>query len=139
MHDISIISADDFSINDLLTEEIPEKYLLDDKGNFCFACTTSGSPLLANDIIKFLFQLTETPSLIFSNENAIIYDLTPVRQKLISYEKMEESYPLWLEETGRENTMNEFGMLIDFRGFSEHGKDRKYTLMIITKRNYKIL
>ena len=63
-----------------------------------------------------------------------ILDLTSLKDRLINLNELESLYPTWLQITGRENTMNEYGMLIDFVGFARTA-NRRYLVMIVSKRS----
>lgn len=84
--EIYMLSADEYAAEELVREEIPDKYLYNDKEE----------PIVASTF----------------------FDHT------------------WIEETGRQNTMDEYGMLLDFIGHVRQNLDRKYLLLVVRSSAY---
>ena len=134
--DVHILATDDYLPEEIVIEDIPEKYLYDEQGNFCLASTVFNSEKAVPQLINFLFQSPQAVTEVYRNMYAYILDLSLHKEKLIDFNYLEQYYPKWLENTGRENTMNEYGMLTDFIGFSKKGSNRKYLLMIISNERH---
>ena len=119
--DVSLISTNDYFPEELVKEEIPDKYLFDDKGELSFASTVFSSEELVYHLLRFLFQGDLQLKEVYRNKNAYVLDLSLYRSRLIDFEYLEENYPVWLKKTGRANTMSEYGVLIDLIGCEKKG------------------
>jgi hypothetical protein len=60
--------------------------------------------------------------------------LSPFKEQVIDFDYLELNYSKWVEETGRGNTMDEYGILIDFIGYTRQSKNKKYLLMVVANR-----
>lgn len=135
--DVSIISTNSYLPEEIVGEEIPESYLYNDKGEFVFASSVLDSEYAVKQLIAFLFPQSDTVHEVYRNDNAYVLDLSPNRDKLIDFDYLEKYYTNWLDNTGRENSMNEYGMLVDFIGFAHKGVDKKHLLMVIASRPHR--
>lgn len=131
--EVSMLPINDYLPEELIRELIPEKYLFNDAGDLLLAATFFSTENTVGQLIEFLFQTKETPREIYRDAENYIFDLSPMKDALIDFNKLESSYPDWLQITGRENTMDEYGMLIDFIGVG-HETQRRHLVMIISKR-----
>lgn len=131
--DVTMIHADNYASVELIQELIPEKYLWDDAGRIIFAATFFNSETTVGHLIEFLFQTKEPAPELYRDANSYILNLSAMKERLLGFEELDLLYPNWLQITGRENTMDEFGMLGDFVGFGR-AQNRRYLLMIITER-----
>jgi hypothetical protein len=132
--EVSMLPVNDYKSAELIRESIPEKYLLDEVGNCILATTFFNTESTIRQLIQFLFQIKEIPQEVYRDANNYILDLTPMKDRLINLNELESFYPTWLQITGRENTMNEYGMLIDFVGFART-ENRCYLVMIVSNRS----
>jgi hypothetical protein len=132
--DVSIISTDSYAPEEIVGEEIPDKYLYNDQGDFVFASAILNSENTVKQLTAFLFPKSQPVNEVYRDDNAYILDLSSIRDNLIDFDYLEKHYANWLENTGRENTMNEYGMLSDFIGFAHKGKDKKHLLIVIASR-----
>lgn len=136
-YDVSIISCDSFVAEEVISPEIPDVYITDGLGNFCFAATIYDSENAAFQLIDFLFQGFHPIHEVYRNECAFILNLTPARHQLIDFDYLEKHYAEWIDRSGRENTMNEYGTLIDFIGFTQRGRNKKYALMVVSNERFQ--
>jgi hypothetical protein len=134
--DVSILSTDEYLPEEIVGQDIPEKYLYDEKGHFCLTATIFDSEKPVQQLIDFLFQGIYQAAEVYRNTNVYILDLSSYRDQLVDVDDIERYYPKWLENTGRENSMNEYGMLIDFAGHIKQGLNRKYLLMIVSNERH---
>ena len=128
-----MLPVNDYTPEDLFQELIPEKYLLDDIGNFILAETSFDTESTVHQLIQFLFQTKELPLEVYRDADNYILDLTPMKNSLISLNELESLYPSWLQMTGRDNTMTEYGILGDFIAFGRTG-NRRYLVMVVCNR-----
>lgn len=135
--DVSILSTNEYLAEELIMEEIPEKYLYNEKGDFLYTATIFDSENTIRHFIGFLFEGNEPSNEVYRDKNTYVLDLSNKRKNLLSFEKLEKLAMNWIEITGRENTMNEYGMLIDFIGHILKGADKKYLLMIVSNERFE--
>jgi len=134
--DVSILSTDEYSPEDIVGELIPEKYIYDEPGEVIFTSTNFNSEETVSQLIKFLFQSPQFVEEVYRNKNAYVLDLSLLRKQLIDFDYLEKFYPKWLEDTGRDTSMNEYGMLIDFIGYAKKGINKKNLLMIVSSERH---
>jgi hypothetical protein len=132
--EVSMLPVNDYAPEELIQELIPEKYLLNDAGDLVLANTFFNAESAIRQLIEFLFQIKEIPQEVYRDTDNYILDLSPIKDKLIHFNDLETLYPNWLQITGRENTMDEYGMLIDFVGFGRI-ENRRNLVMIVSKRS----
>jgi hypothetical protein len=135
--DVSILSANEYLAEEIVLEEIPDKYLYNDQGEFIFASTVLDSENTVAQLLTFLFSGNRPATEVYRDNNYYELDLTSHKDQLIDFDYLDTFYPNWLEVTGRENTMNEYGMLIDFIGSARKGIDKKHLLMVVTDRKQR--
>jgi hypothetical protein len=128
-----MLPVNDYKPEELIQELIPEKYLLNDAGDLVLASTFFDAESAIRQLIEFLFQTKEVPQEVYRDPEIYILDLSPMKGKLIRFSELEALYPNWLQITGRENTMDEYGMLVDFVGFGRT-ENRRNLVMIVSKR-----
>jgi hypothetical protein len=135
--DVSILSTDEFILEEMITEVIPEKYWFNDQGELLITSNTVNSEETVFQLISFLFssffQNNEPIPEMYRDNSNFVLDLSAFRNRLISFDYLEEYYPKWIEDTGRKNTMDEYGMLLDFIGQVKKGIDKKYLLMTVSR------
>jgi hypothetical protein len=129
--DVTIISTDEYILEEISAEVLPEKYWYDDRGRDLIAGNTLNSEGTIYLLIDFIFQGSGPIPEIYRNENSYVLDLSALRQHLVDFDYLEKFYPRWLKRSRRRNTMNEYGMLLDFIGFPRKGLDKKYLLMVV--------
>jgi len=134
--DVTIISVDEYLPEKIVRQDIPRKYLYNQEGDFCLTATIFDSEKTVFQLVTFLFRDVHSVNEIYRNMNAYVFDLTPYRHQLLNFDEIELHYPRWIEETGRNNTMDEYGMLIDFAGHIKKGLSRKYLLLIVSNERH---
>jgi hypothetical protein len=135
MFDVSLLSVDDYIHNELLQDEIPEKYLCDENGDFILASGLFYSENEIKHLIHFLFQGCVHIAKDYQFSSSCILDVTSCRKSLIDFDYLEKFYDDWLLQSGRENSMDEYGLLINYIGFGKKGNARKHMLIVVVKRN----
>lgn len=131
---VSMLSINDYELKELIQEPIPEKYLKNDAGDFIMAGTFFDIENTIFQLIHFLFQTKENPPEIYRDKENYILDLSPFKTRLIQTKDLELLYQNWLRLAERENTMDEYGTLIDFIGFG-HTENRRHLLVVVSKRS----
>ncbi|HMH23639.1 MAG TPA: hypothetical protein VK563_17755 [Puia sp.] len=132
--EVSILSANEYTLEEIISLKIPDQYFLTDNGEMLVAATFFDREETINQLTRFLFQGNEPATEIFRDHDNYVLDLSPLRQQLIDFDFLESNYQKWIEETGRENTMDEYGILIDFIGYARQTSNKKSLLMVVSKR-----
>jgi hypothetical protein len=136
--DVTILSTNEYKPEEIVGEEIPDKYLFNDQEEFLLTSTIMNSEETIYQLIDFLFnfffQSSEPIPEVYRDNNNYVLDLSSIRERLIDFDYLEEFYPKWIEETARKNTMDEYGMLLDFIGHARKGVNMKYLLIIVSGR-----
>jgi len=132
--EVTQLSANEYVPEEIVREEIPDKYLYNDNEGLTVASTFFDSERAVNQLIHFLFQSDISTIEVHRNSDKYVLDLSPFRKQLIDFDYLELFYPKWIEQTGRENTMDEYGMLLDFIGHARKSMGKKYLLMVVSSR-----
>ncbi len=133
--DVSILSTDkEISPATLAGDIIPDEYLYDEHGKICFTSMLFNDHKTVTDLIQTLFQNPGSIVKIYSDYRSYVYDLTQQRERLIGEDDLDSVYEKWLVQTGRDNTMDEFGMIVDFHGYIEQDLNKKYLFLTVIER-----
>lgn len=92
-----------------------------------------------NDLIlmlTFIFNQTISLTEIISNNDRQVYDLSNFKQTCISVDQFEIKYEQWIEVSKRENSMNEYGMIMGAIAFINNNLDKKYLSLITERRKH---
>jgi hypothetical protein len=135
--EVFLISTNEYSPEEIVKEEIPDKYLYDDEGELSCASAVFSSEEFIHHLLQFLFQGDLPLKKVYKNENSYVLDLSANKKALVDLDYLEENYPVWLKKSGRPNTMNEYGMLIDFIGYARKGLDKKHLLLLVSNREHR--
>lgn len=132
--EITLIYPNEFDPEELVGQNIPEKYLINDnnRNELAFAATTLNSEREVTQLINFLFHNNSAFTEIYRDNNSYILNLSSLRAQRIDYNYLEEFFPKWIKETGRPHNMDEFGMLLDFVAHIKISTDKQYLLLIVT-------
>ena len=127
------LATDEYSLGSVLSEDqFFDKYLFTDKDGFISLETSNFNSFNETiDLVKFLFTNANISTEFYSDSQIKIFDFTDQMKSIIAYEKFEELYPNWIELTKRENTMDEYGMLICFIGYLHRNQQKNHLLFII--------
>jgi hypothetical protein len=93
--DVSILPCDDLFFDEFVKEDIPEKYLLDEKGDFIMIATILNSQSEVDDIIHFLFNERQILTEVYRTPHAFILDLTNCKSFIVDFDHLENNYSAW--------------------------------------------
>jgi len=132
--DVTFLATDFFNIDLIKNEDnFIEHFVFTDKDGYL--SIESGGFLNSLKEVKllvdFLFENSHFPLELYNDLKTIIFDITGLKNNIITVEKLDAGYPGWLEETKRENTMSEYGMLICYIGYIQKNIAKKRLLLII--------
>jgi hypothetical protein len=125
--DVTIFSTDTYIPEEINTEVVPEKYWYNDHGEYLITGNTLNLESTIYLLINFIFQGNESVTEVHRTKNSYVLDLSALRQHLVDFDYLEEFYPEWLKRSGRENTMDEYGMLLDFIGCEKGARQKVFT------------
>jgi hypothetical protein len=131
--DVTLLSTHKYVLEEVIDSNLIVKYIEDSQRYMCLTGYVFHDEDAINHLFHFLFNKTTNFLEIYRNGDTYVLDLSSLRSELINYDNIEIIYPKWLSETGRENTMDEFGMLVDFHGCIFHHLHKKFLLMIVSK------
>lgn len=87
-------------------------------------------------LLNFIFNTKVTLTELTSSADKKVYDLTPYKNNCISTDTFEKEYYLLLEDTGRENNMDEYGNLIGIISYIKRNLDKMHLVLITEKRKH---
>ena len=134
--EVSILSMDEYMPEEIVREEIPDKCIFDEQSELSIALTIFDKEETVWQLIDFLFQNPGYVTEVYRDGFTYILDLSVHRNRLVNFEYLEEFYPEWINSTIRKNTMDEYGMLLDFIGIAKKGLSKKHLLMVVSTRDH---
>jgi len=134
--DVSILPLNDFIFEDIVKDDIPEKYILDENGDLLMTSTILNSQKEVDQLIDFLFNGKQISTEVYRTPRAYVLDLSLSKQFIVDFDHLENEYSVWLDTTHRRNTMDEYGMLMDFIGHIKRGFDKKSLLMVVSTERH---
>jgi hypothetical protein len=137
--EVTLLHTNEFVPEELIGQEIPMKYLINDGNELTGTSTILNSEKEVTQLINFLFHGSISLAEMHRDNNDYIIDLSSLRPQRIDYSYLEEFFPKWIEETRRANNMDEFGILLDFLGHINHSLEKRYLLLIVTPGTEHIL
>lgn len=83
-------------------------------------------------IFKQSFSLTE----LASNNDREVYDLTQFRQSCTTADELDLKYAQWIEDSKRENSVNQYGMFMSVVSYINNNLNKKHLLVVTEKRKH---
>jgi hypothetical protein len=87
-------------------------------------------------LLNFLFNTNVNLTELTSSVNRKVYDLTLYKNNCISTDTLDQEYQIWLNKSGRENNMDEYGNLIGIVSYIKRNEDKEYLVLITEKRKH---
>lgn len=131
--DLILWSRDEFSLSELqnVDEFIDSDLLFDSEGYLSLECGIFDSIENAILSFKYLFGEIEDFDQIYQDNQTQIIDLTAIKSNITTFEKLEEWYSDWINESKRENSMDEYGQFIGLIGYVNRKQQKKHLFAII--------
>lgn len=136
--EVTQISANEYVVGEIVRDEIPEKYFYNDNEELLVASNIFDTEKTVYQLINFLFQSNAPAIEIYRDDYTFVLDLSSFRKQLIDFDYLDSFYQNWIAETGRENTMDEYGMLLDYIGHARQNMNKKYLLIIVSNRQRQL-
>jgi hypothetical protein len=137
MIDISFFSPKSYEITDFIDDDIFfEKFVFEEENGHLsiedsYVQNWESVPKLFNFIFKG--QSVEISS-IYENFSLKIYDLSEIKNYVLTFEDLENDYQNWIQISGHENTMDEYGMFVGIIGFFERNQNAKNIFVRVKSR-----
>ena len=131
--DITLLATDHFTIDLIKNEDDfiehfvftgEDGYLSIESGGFL------NSLKEVDLLVELLFGNNKLRIELYFDLQTKIIDITGLKNNIITTEALDARYSKWLEETGRENTMDEYGMLTCYTGYIQKNIEKKHLLLI---------
>lgn len=131
--DTTLLATDKYDLESLINKEtFFDNYLFQEPDGYLSLESAFFNSLdNIKSLVKFLFKSIDPLVEIYKNNSSTIFDLTNLKSNIASFEELENFYPGWMTETGRENTMDEYGMLIGFVGYAQRYANKKYFFLMV--------
>jgi hypothetical protein len=134
--DVTFVATNVVEHDVLLSEEkLFNSYLpKDNDGRLGLEAVWIDSYVNLDKMLAFLFKVPiDTPLRDVENKRAI-FDLSKYKNDFLSFEELENRYQSWIHESGRANTMDEYGQLLGVVGYLLKNRDKKHLMLIVKKR-----
>jgi len=136
--DLTFIATDLIDTDVLLNaDKLFEEYLVEDENGYIgveSACIDNESNL--EKMLSFLFRSRVELQRLASSNGKEVFDLTEIRQTCITTDELQGSYQEWIKISGRENTMDEYGNLVNIIVYVRRHVDKKNLLLMTEKRKH---
>lgn len=134
-NELIFIATDTYNESDLINEdELLVKYMTeDDKGFYGLESMVVDRNENIGKLIEFLFQVKMEFNEIKLSKNISVYDLSTLIGKNINLNQLENDYQKWINISGRNNTMDEYGTLLGLISFLERNKGKKQLILRVEK------
>ena len=135
-NELIFIATDNYNESDLINEdELLSKYMIEDENGF-YSLESMIIDRKENieKLLVFLFQMKTELIKIQLSENISIYDLSSLIGKNIDLKQLESDYQKWIEISGRNNTMDEYGTLLGLISFLERTLGKKQLILRVEKK-----
>jgi hypothetical protein len=135
-NELIFIATDTYNQSDLINkDELLVKYMIeDDKGFYGLESMVVDLNENIGKLIEFLFQVKMEFNEIKLSENISVYDLSTLIGKNINLNQLENDYQKWINISGRNNTMDEYGTLLGLISFLERNLEKKQLILRVEKK-----
>lgn len=134
--DVYFIATNTIDTKILLNEDKFIKAFVTDIDEQGFECVYAENQ---DDLIRMLTLIFGQPinlTELISNDDRQVYDLSDFRRNCISFDELDKKYEQWIEESKRENSMNQYGMIISAVSYINNNLDKKHLILITERRKH---
>lgn len=116
-------------------DELLDKFMIqDENGFYSLESMVIDRKENIEKLLEFLFQRKTELTTIELSENISICDLSSLIGKSIDLNQLENDYQKWIEISGRNNTMDEYGTLLGLTSFLERSFGKKQLILRVEKK-----
>ena len=137
MIDISFFSPKNHEIIDFIDDVIfYDKFVFEEEnGHLSIEDSYVQKWENVSKLFDFIFkgQIVQITS-IYKDSSLKIYDLSKFKNNILTFEDLENNYQKWIQISGQENTMDEYGMFIGIIGFFERNQNSKNVFARVKSR-----
>ena len=134
--DVYFVATNIIDTNILLDESRFIKAYVTDFDGQGFECVYAENQddlfLMLSLIFKQSIRLTE----LSSNCDREVYNLTSFLQSCITVDELNLKYEQWIEDSKRENSMNQYGMIMSAVSYINNNLDNKHLVVVTEKRKH---
>jgi hypothetical protein len=142
--ELILLALDEYDLNEVV-ESLKdfslflEKYCFAEPGGY-FSIESAGYGSIEEVylLVNFLSGGNVNLSELYRSGGTIIYDLNDLKSKIKitgskypATEELDNWYQDWINKSGRENSMDEYGQLIGVIGYVQRHRNRKHCLLIV--------
>jgi hypothetical protein len=129
--DITIVATNILEIDLLVDEDkLLESYCKEEVNGFLniegFAFPTG---INITQLLFFIYKIEAPLSEIFKTTNIVILDISNYKNQCLTFTEFDNTYQNWIEISSRENTMDEYGMLLEFISYTQRNLEKKFLLL----------
>lgn len=84
--------------------------------------------------IKFLFNSENVKSIPTNSDEIILLNLSKKIKEIISTNELESNYENWIKKSERNNSMDEYGQLLEIVRYVNRNKDKKHLILRVEKK-----
>jgi len=134
--DVYFVATNSIDTTILLDEEKFIKAFVTDIDEQGFECAYAENQ---DDLIRMLsiiFKQSIILTELVSNSDREVYDLTNFKQSCITVDELDLKYEQWIEDSKRENSMTQYGMIMSAVSYTKNNVDKKHLILITEKRKH---
>ena len=134
--DVYFVATNTIDINILLDEEKFIKAFVTDIDEQVFE---SGYAENQDDLLRMLTLIFKQPirlTALTSDNDRNVYDLTNFKQSCITVDELDRKYEQWIEESERENSMTQYGIIMSVVAYLTNNSDKTHLVMITERRKH---
>ena len=129
--DITILATDKFDLETLLNKEkFFDIHLHEDNNGFLSLESARFEHQRIKLFLELLFNGNGTLNEIHKDDSIAIFDLTPNKKGISKVNDLDNIYQTWLDETQKEGSMDEYGMIMGFIEYINRNWAKQYLLLI---------
>lgn len=135
-NELIFIATDNYTKSDFINEnELLDKFMIQDKNGF-YSLESMVIDRKENigKLLEFIFQRKTELSEIELLKKISIFDLSSFIEKSIDLDQLENNYQKWIEISGRNNTMDEYGSLQALIGFIKRNSNKKQLILRVKNK-----
>lgn len=87
-------------------------------------------------MLSLIFKQSITLTELGSTNDREVYDLTKFIQSCITADELDSKYEQWIEDSKRENSMNQYGMFMSVVSYINNNLDKKNLVVVTEKRKH---
>lgn len=135
-NELIFIATNDYEKSNLIDEsKLFERYMIqDENGYYGLESILVDRKENIKNLIDFVFQTKTELNKIEQSENISIYNLSSLIGQNIDLKNLEEEYQNWISISDRNNSMDEYGILLSLISYLERNADKSQLILRIENK-----